>query len=642
MAEARAQGRDPDVDAFLADYSSRDVLRLLTCGSVDDGKSTLIGRLLHDAGGLFDDQLAAARVASERYGSTGRQVDFALLLDGLQAEREQGITIDVAYRYFSTARRRFIIADTPGHEQYTRNMATGASTSNLAVILVDAEKGVVDQTRRHAFIASLFGIRHLVLAVNKMDRVAWSEARFDEITDQFADFAAKLQANDIRSIPISALEGDNVVHRSQNMSWYEGATLLDHLETVYVAGDRNLIDFRFPVQLVLRTTDYRGYAGTIASGTVRTGDDVLVIPSGKPSRVRSIDSGSGAIEAASAGTSVTITLEDQIDISRGDMLVHPNNVPRVDQRIEAMVVWLHEQPLTEGSEYLLKQTTASSRARVSRLRYRMNVASLHRESADRILMNEFARLALETPRQLAHDPYSNNRSTGSFILIDPLSNATVGAGTIVDREPADAVIAHRASPDARSNVRTRGDRPEPRRLDQHPFTLWITGLPRSGKSSLALALDHALFDLGLVAQVLDGESLRLGISSDLGFSPRDRHEHVRRTAEIARMANDYGIIAIVSLVSPSIDDRALARRIIGDDRFLEVYANAPIDVCESRDTDRLFERARAGELLQVSGIDLPYEPPPDADIELDTASRSVPENITRLLSDLRSRGLVTR
>ncbi|HEX7706972.1 MAG TPA: sulfate adenylyltransferase subunit CysN [Thermoanaerobaculia bacterium] len=630
-------GEARGVEQYLERYESRDLLRFLTCGSVDDGKSTLIGRLLHDSQMVYDDLLAAARRDTIRHGTTEDEIDFALLVDGLEAEREQGITIDVAYRYFSTPKRIFIIADTPGHEQYTRNMATGASNSDLAIILVDARKGLLDQTRRHAFIASLLGIRHLVVAVNKMDLLGYAEERFEEIRSRFADFAAKLQVTDVDFIPMSALRGENVVRSGESMPWYQGPPLLSFLETVHIAGDRNLIDLRFPVQMVLRPDlDYRGYAGSVASGILRTGDEVMVLPSMRTSRIRRITTFDGDVGEAFSPMAVTVMLEGESDVSRGDMLVHPNNVPQLTREFEAMLVWMAEEPLAIGREYLLKQTTVQVPAIVSDLRYRMNVGTISREQADSLALNEIGRVRVETPRALAIDPYARNKATGAFILIDRLSNVTVAAGMILDREPAESLSARPIAIDAGSNVRTspgRGIAPAERstKLGQQPVVVWLTGLPRSGKSSIAYALEGELFKRGKLVAVLDGESLRLGISRDLGFSPRDRAEHVRRAAEIAKMMADLGSIVLAAFVSPTEAERRVAREIIGAGRFVEVYCNAPLEVCEQRDQANLFARARQGEIHNVTGIDAPYEPPLAPDLEIRTAERSVEEAVTEVL-----------
>jgi len=635
------------IEAYLARYGRREMLRLLTCGSVDDGKSTLIGRLLYDSQQVFDDVLAATRKASERFGTTGDQIDLALLTDGLQAEREQGITIDVAYRYFATDRRKFIIADTPGHVQYTRNMATGASNCDLAVILIDARHGVLEQTRRHSFICSLLGIQHFVIAVNKMDLVGWSEERFVEIRAAYSDFASRLQVRDIHFIPLSALKGENVVHRGESMPWFQGSPLLDHLETVHVASDRNLVDLRFPVQYVLRPDlDFRGYAGTVASGVLRVGDTIAVVPSGKTSTVKSIVTFEGPIEEAAASMSVVLTLHDEVDISRGDMIVAPNNAPPVENSIEAMLVWFNEEPLQTGKQYLIKHTTAQSSAVVSDVRYRINIADLHRESATNLQMNEVGRVHIECARPLAADAYAKNRATGAFILIDRLTNATVGAGMVVERKiAADALKRRRASADAGSNVRLQQKRrvtPDARkmRLGQEPFVLWITGLPRAGKSSLAYGLEKLLFEQQRHVQVLDGEILRLGLNRDLGFSGADRWENQRRAAELAKLNLGLGISTIVALVSPIEFERQEARKIVGGERFLEMFCDAPLEVCEARDEDGLYARARAGEIANVTGVDAPYEVPSRPDLVLDTVRDTADANVAKVLALLRARHLL--
>jgi bifunctional enzyme CysN/CysC len=511
------------IDAYLDRYRRRELLRFLTCGSVDDGKSTLIGRLLHDSQTVYEDQLNAARRASVKHGTQGGEIDLALLVDGLQAEREQGITIDVAYRYFATPGRKFIIADTPGHEQYTRNMATGASTCDLAVILVDATRGVLDQTRRHAFIATLLGIRHLVVAVNKMDLVDYAQEVFARIREEFTQFAAKLQVGEVHFIPISALRGDNVVHESSAMRWYRGGPLLDYLENVHIASDRNLIDLRFPIQLVMRQdAGFRGYAGTISSGVLRAGDEVLVLPSGARSRIRSLLTVDGPADAAFSHMPVTITLEDEVDASRGDMIVHPNNVPHLGQELEAMVVWMHEEPVMPGRDYVIKHTTAVAPATVTEIRYRINVNTLRRETCDRLGLNEIGRIRVETPRPLALDPYVRNRITGAFILIDRLTNATVAAGMVLDRDAAEAVLP-RSAATASGSGPTAED--WARRVGQQPVAIRITA---ANAAALATELRQSLFRSGFFAEVLDAG----------------------RGEEIRGLLNAVGVITIVALPGP--------------------------------------------------------------------------------------------
>jgi bifunctional enzyme CysN/CysC len=632
------------IEDFLERYENRELLRFLTCGSVDDGKSTLIGRLLHDSASVYEDQLEAARRDSKKR-DIDEEIDYSLLVDGLSAEREQGITIDVAYRYFSTPKRKFIIADTPGHEQYTRNMATGASTCDLAIILVDAREGVLPQTRRHAFIATLLGIRHLVLAINKMDLVGYDETRYLEIREEFSDFASKLQANDLEFIPVSALRGDNVVHRSERMPWYEGRPLLDYLETVHIAGDRNLIDLRLPVQYVVRSgEDFRGYAGTIASGVLRRNDEVMVLPSLRRTRVATISDFGGDLDEAFAPMAVTITLADDIDVSRGDMLVAPNNVPHVTNDFEAMLVWMAEEPLAPGGQYLLKHSTVQAPATVTAVRYRIDVNTLRRADAESLGLNDIGRIRVESPRRLAFDAYNRNRGTGAFVLIDRISNATVASGMILDREPSEALTSRHIPPDAGTNLKphessvTFAERTE--RSGCEPFVVWLTGLPRSGKSSIAFALERALFDQGLPVHVIDGENLRLGVSSDLGFAQVDRAEAARRAAEIAKITAGAGLITLVALVTPLEADRRAARDIVGGDRFIEIFCDSPLEVCEARDTEGLFARGRSGDLENVTGIDLPYEQPREVDLVLDTAGVGVDDNVRRVLELLRGRKLL--
>ena len=636
------------IEKYLDRYGNREMLKLLTCGSVDDGKSTLIGRLLYDSEQVHDDVLEATTKASSKFGTTGEEIDLALLVDGLQAEREQGITIDVAYRYFATDRRKFVIADCPGHVQYTRNMATGASACDLAIILIDARYGVLEQTHRHSFICALLGIQHFVIAINKMDLVDYSQEKFDEIREAYSEFAARLNVKDIHFIPMSALKGENVVHRGDSMPWFQGSPLLDHLDTVHVASDRNLVDLRFPVQNVLRPNlDFRGYAGTLASGVVRVGDEVTALPSGKTSKVKTIETFDGKLEEAFAPLAVVLTLEDEIDVSRGDMIATPNNAPTLANDVEAMVVWFDEKPLKPGQNYLIKHTSAQTATTVADLRYRTNVGTLRRESAPELQMNEVGRIHLQCSRPLAADAYKNNRGTGAFILIDRMSNATVGAGMIVERKIAKDALARRSdSHDARSNVRLHDKRkvsPDQRRsrLGQDPFTLWITGLPRAGKSSLAYELESRLFEQEKFVQVLDGEILRMGLNRDLGFSGADRWENQRRAAELAALNKTMGVSTIVALVSPLGFERDQAREIVGDG-FLEVFCDAPLEVCEGRDEDGLYARARAGEIANVTGIDAPYEAPPNADLVLDTDKDTLEANVQKVIDFLAERGLLGR
>ncbi|MEM1208334.1 MAG: sulfate adenylyltransferase subunit CysN [Planctomycetota bacterium] len=626
-----------DIHAYLAQHERKEMLRFLTCGSVDDGKSTLIGRLLYDSKMVYEDQLAAVQVDSKRFGTTGDDFDPALLTDGLRAEREQGITIDVAYRYFSTSKRKFIIADTPGHEQYTRNMATGASTCDLAIILIDARHGVLTQTRRHSFIASLLGIKHIVVAVNKMDLADYAESRFEEIKAEYADFAAKLDLGDIRFVPMAALTGDNVVNPSDNMPWYTGGTLMHHLENVVISADRNLVDFRMPVQYVNRPNlNFRGFCGTLASGTVRPGDEIIVLPSRKTTKVKSIVTMDGELDEAFPPQSVTLTTTEEVDISRGDMLAHPGNQPRVDTRFEAMVVWMNEAGLVPGKQYDLKANTRLTTAIVESVRYRMDVNELHREDASGLELNEIGRVAIETARPLAFDPYERNRGTGAFILIDRLTNNTVGAGMILDRAAGEGRSARKTVEiEAGGSMVPATERAQ--RLSQKPVTLWITGLTGSGKSAIAFALERRLFDEGKVAHVLDGGNARLGLSSDLDFSADDRAENLRRAAEVARLFNQAGLISICSFLSPAAADRQTARDIVTGGStgspFIEVFCDAPADVAAQRSPD-------ADSIRPFADEQAPYEPPTEAELTLPTAELNINESVERILDLLKQREII--
>jgi bifunctional enzyme CysN/CysC len=634
-----------DIDAYLAQHERKELLRFITCGSVDDGKSTLIGRLFYESKMIYEDQLAAITKDSTRYGTTGDEVDLALFTDGLEDERQQGITIDVAYRYFSTDKRKFIIADTPGHEQYTRNMATGASTADLAIILVDARHGVLPQTKRHSFIVSLLGIRHVVVAVNKMDIVGYEEAVFERIKGDYADFAGRLELPDVHFMPISALKGDNVVAPSARMPWYTGAPLLPLLETVYIGSDRNMEDFRFPVQLVLRPNlDFRGYAGTIASGIVRVGDEVVSLPSRKKSRVERIVTFDGDLTEAFAPQAVTLTLEDEIDSSRGDMLVRPGNVPKVDHRFDAMVVWMAEEPLVPGKQYLFKQTSKMVPGTVGSLRYRIDVNTLHREPAPTLALNEIGRCGITLTAPCAFDAYRRNRSTGGFIMIDRVTNATVAAGMILDREPEDGRKDHWDDEPAAGHLHatTSAVTPQERgaRFGQRPATVLLTGLTGSGKTTLARAVERRLFDLGRAVAVLDGQELRLGISRDLGFSADERSENLRRGAEVARLFNEAGLIVLAAFVAPDEAVRVKAAERVGRERFLVIHLAAPPEVCRARDTDGHYALADSGAIANVPGVSAPYEPPSSPDLVLPTHEWPVVRCVDAIVELLEARGLL--
>ena len=636
-----------DIEAYLAEHEQKDLLRFLTCGSVDDGKSTLIGRLLHDSKMIYEDQLASLESDSQVSGTTGDEVDLALLMDGLKAEREQGITIDVAYRYFSTARRKFIIADTPGHEQYTRNMVTGASTCQLAVILIDARHGVQAQTKRHSYIASLLGIRHVVVAVNKMDLVEWSQDRFDEIVADYRAFAASSGRGDLVGaldtiepyfLPMSALTGANVVDPAAEMPWFDGVPLMEHLETVDVEAGVDLDRLRLPVQLVLRPDlDFRGYAGTLASGALRPGDRVTALPSGVTSTVERIVTFDGDLDVAGPGRAVTVTLADEIDVSRGDLLVGEGDLPDRAHEVDAMLVWMAEDELVPGRQYLLQSASGRSNASVRTIRYRVDVDTLDEEDATALQLNDIARCAVSADRELLFDPYERNRTTGSFVLIDKLTNATVAAGMIVgassawDRSPVPSLESaiSQVTPDERAA-----------RLGQRPATVLLTGLTGAGKSTLALALERRLFDRGITAVRLDGENVRMGISRDLGFSAQERSENLRRVSEVARLLNTQGLLVVAALVAPKADVRQRARELIGDDRYLEVFVDTPLEVCRERDQHGLYEAADRGEIPMFPGVSAQYDRPQDADLVVDTSRQSVEDCVDAIVELLRQRGVL--
>jgi bifunctional enzyme CysN/CysC len=562
-----------DIQAYLAEHEQKDLLRLLTCGSVDDGKSTLIGRLLHDSGMIYADHLAALESDSVTSGTTGDRVDLALLMDGLKAEREQGITIDVAYRYFSTARRKFIIADTPGHVQYTRNMVTGASTAQLAIILVDARHGVLEQTRRHSSIAALLGIRHVVVAVNKMDLVGWSQERFDEISAEYAELAAAIGVVDPYVLPLSALTGDHVVTASDRMPWFDGPPLMEHLETLDVTRDLDVDHLRLPVQLVVRPDlDFRGFAGTIASGTLRPGDPVVAVPSGVASTVARIVTFDGDLEVAGPGDAVTVTLADQIDVSRGDLLVGPGDEPQRAHDVDATVVWMAEPPARPGASYLLQTVAGRSNASLRTIEHRVDIATLERVEADQLDLNDIARCGLTVDRELRFDPYEVHPTTGSFILIDRLTNATVAAGMLHGPSSSWDVDAPEGLAHHRSEI-TSAERQA--RYGQQPVTVLFTGPTGTGKSTLAAAVERRLFDRGRTLLRLDGENLRLGLSRDLGFSTTDRSENLRRAAEIAVIAGRQGLLTLIAVQAPEQAVRERARDLIGAHRFVVVALDAP-------------------------------------------------------------------
>jgi bifunctional enzyme CysN/CysC len=635
-----------EIHAYLDRHQKKELLRFLTCGSVDDGKSTLIGRLLRDTKMIYEDQLAAVTRDSAKFGTTGAgEVDLALLTDGLKAEREQGITIDVAYRYFSTDKRKFIIADTPGHEQYTRNMATGASTCQLAIILIDARHGVQSQTRRHSFIVSLLGIKHIVVAINKMDLVGFSRETFEQIKADYTGFVAKLGIPDVQFIPMSALKGDNVVEPSAAMPWYDGRPLLHHLETVHIASDRNLADMRFPVQYVLRPNlNFRGFSGTIASGILKKGDEIMAFPSGKKSHISSIVTYDGELEEAFAPMAVTVTLADEIDVSRGDMLVHPNDAPHVSRQAEAMVVWMAEKPLTPGKTYTIKQTTRQVAGEISELRYAVDVNTLEKKPAAQLAMNEVGHVLLSLNQPIAYDPYKLNASTGAFILIDRLTNNTVGAGMILEPQDAGAHGDHWAHEPVAGHSQTRASlvslAEREARFSQKGATVLLYGLPASGKASIAYALEKRLFDAGRAVTVLYGPDMRQGLSRDLGYTADDRSENLRRSTEVARIVNDSGWIAICAFVAPHDVVRQRARQLIGADRFIEVYISCPVEICRERDTSGTYPLADTGKITSFPGVSAAFEEPTSADLVLETQKLNVEEAVDKIIDLMKTRNII--
>ena len=616
---------EKDILAYLKSQEEKSLLRFITCGSVDDGKSTLIGRLLWDSKMIFEDQLAALEADSKKVGTQGGAIDYALLLDGLQAEREQGITIDVAYRFFSTDKRKFIVADTPGHEQYTRNMVTGASTAQVAIILIDARKGVLTQTRRHSYLVSLVGIRHVVLAVNKMDLVDYSAARFHAIREEYEAFAAGLGFTDITAIPISALNGDNVLERSAHTPWYAGTTLMTYLETVQVDDEAINLPFRLPVQWVNRPDlNFRGFAGTLTSGRIWPGDVVTVAASGKSSRVSRIVTMDGDLAEAIAGQAVTLTLADEIDISRGDVLSTPQTRPQHADQCEARVVWLQEEALLPGRSYLLKCGTATVPAQVSLLKHKVNVNTLQHEPGRTLELNEVGVCTLSLGKAIAFDPYRDNRATGSFILVDRISNATVGAGMI--DTALQRAVGHWPTIDLDQQARAG-------QKGQQPRVLWFTGRPGAGKSTIANLVEKKLYCLGRHTYILDGDNVRQGLNRDLGYAAPDQVEHIRRLAEVAKILSEAGLIVLVAALAPFRSERRAARELFAAEEFVEIFVDTPAAVCEQRESD-LYRRVRAGEFGPASGLDATYEPPEAAELTIDGSAGSPAELAERIVAEL--------
>jgi bifunctional enzyme CysN/CysC len=604
-----------NIQEFLDQDQKKDLLRLLTAGSVDDGKSTLIGRLMADSKMLYEDQLEALHRDSKRVGHAGEDIDYALLLDGLKAEREQGITIDVAYRYFSTAKRKFIIADTPGHEQYTRNMITGGSTANLAIILIDARYGVITQTKRHTYLANLLGIKHVVVAINKMDLADFSKDRFEEIRADYNSFVTQLDIPDVTFIPLSALKGDNVVDKSENMPWYHGECLLEFLENVQVASDRNFTDLRYPVQYVLRPDiKFRGFSTSVASGIIRKGDEVMVLPSMKKSKVEKIVTYDKELDYAFPPQSVTVTLEDEIDISRGDMLVHPDNLPRVERQFEAMLVWMDENEMNLSTQFYIKHASNTTKARIDAVKYKVDVNTLEKSSIEKFKLNEIGRVVVTTTKPLFFDPYKQNKQTGSFILIDPVTHNTCAVGMIIDRLGSKNLPSRITDTD-----KAKIANGEPlvktedyvKKYNQRGETIWITGLHGSGKNELAFSLEKKLFENGATVVLIDGSSVRSGLSRELDFTPADRAENLRRVAHICKLLNDQGIIAIASFISRNESLRSQVAEIIGEERFHLFHMDASLEYCKQNKPE-LYELLEQGKTTNLPGVDMEYEAPTNA------------------------------
>ncbi|MBP6726447.1 MAG: sulfate adenylyltransferase subunit CysN [Thauera sp.] len=624
-----------DIEQYLKAHENKSLLRFITCGSVDDGKSTLIGRLLYESKMLFEDQLAAVEADSKKFGTQGDEIDFALLVDGLAAEREQGITIDVAYRFFSTDKRKFIVADTPGHEQYTRNMVTGASTADVAILMVDSRRGILTQTRRHSYLVKLLGIRHVLVAINKMDLVDYSEKTFNDIVDAYRDFAARIGLESPTFIPLSAFKGDNITDPSAAMPWYHGTTLMGYLETVEIDDERmQRAPFRLPVQWVNRPNlDFRGFAGTIAGGVIRPGDRIRVQPSGRESTVARIVTRGGDLEQAVSGQSITLTLNDEIDISRGDVISTVDAPAETADQFEITLVWMHDEPLLPGRPYLLKIGTKTVTATITDIKYQVNVNTLEHVAAKTLELNAIGVCNLSLDRQIAFDPYQDNRDTGGFILIDRLSNNTVGAGLLhfALRRAHNIHLQHMdVDKIARASIK-----------HQQGCVLWFTGLSGAGKSAIANLVEQKLHGLGHHTYLLDGDNVRHGLNKDLGFTDADRVENIRRVGEVARLMVDAGLIVLTAFISPFRAERSMARSLVEEGEFVEVFVDTPLEVAEQRDVKGLYKKARRGELKNFTGIDSPYEAPEEPEIRLDTTRLSLEAAADAVITTLRLRGVIS-
>lgn len=616
-----------DISTYLKSHAEKGYLRFITCGSVDDGKSTLIGRLLYDSKMIFEDQLSALEKDSKKVGTQGQNIDFALLVDGLAAEREQGITIDVAYRFFSTNKRKFIVADTPGHEQYTRNMATGASTADLAILMIDARKGILTQTKRHSFIVSLLGIKHVVLAINKMDLIGFDQNVFQEIDKNYRTFAKDLGFHNIESIPVSALEGDNIIEKSEKTDWYNGPMLMEHLETVQIEEQNESAPFRLPVQWVNRPNlDFRGFSGTVSAGNIAVGDEIVALPSAKISKVKDILVASGEKNKAEFGEAITLCIEDEIDVSRGDVIAKLNERPETTDQFQAHVIWMHDEPLLPGRPYLIKTNNKTSEGVITELKHKINVNSLENESGKTLELNEVGLVNVNLNQSIAYDPYTENQSLGSFIIIDKFTNSTVACG-MIKFGLRRARNVHWQAVDVDKESRSK------QKL-QKPKILWFTGLSGSGKSTIANLVEKKLHAMGKHTYLLDGDNVRHGLNKDLGFTDVDRVENIRRLGEVSKLMVDAGLIVLAAFISPFRAERQMVREMMDEDEFIEIFVDTPLEICEERDEKGLYKKARSGELMHFTGIDSPYENPENAEIHVNTVDYSADEAANYTLEKL--------
>jgi len=612
-----------DISSYLKSQAEKEFLRFITCGSVDDGKSTLIGRLLYDSKMIFEDQLSALEKDSKKFGTQGHNIDFALLVDGLAAEREQGITIDVAYRFFSTNKRKFIVADTPGHEQYTRNMATGASTAELAILMIDARKGILTQTKRHSFIVSLLGIKHVVLAINKMDLIGFDQNVFQEIDKNYRTFAKDLGFHNIESIPVSALEGDNIIEKSNKTDWYDGPMLMEHLETVQIEEQNESAPFRLPIQWVNRPNlDFRGFSGSVSAGSIEVGDDIIALPNAKTSKIKEILGASGKKNHAAFGEAITICLEDEIDISRGDVIAKLNERPETTDQFQAHIIWMHEEHLLPGRPYLIKTNNQTTEGVVTELKHKINVNSLEHESGKTLELNEVGLVNISLNRSIAYDSYTENKTMGSFIIIDKFTNSTVACG-MIKFELRRASNVHWQAVDVDKKSRSK-------QKHQKAKVLWFTGLSGSGKSTIANLVEKKLHAMGKHTYLLDGDNVRHGLNKDLGFIDVDRVENIRRIGEVSKLMVDAGLIVLAAFISPYRAERQMVREMMDKDEFIEIFVDTPLEICEERDEKGLYKKARSGNLKNFTGVDSAYEIPNDAEIVVNTVKYK-PEDIANYI-----------